>query len=146
MAYANPRNLISTVLLVTGALVFGEALHQSIVSGEASLLSRPILLALALGTVLIALGYWVRVPLEELQAGESRTDAPVDGVSRPDGPVTPADDEYDPRMSPLGNVPSDADDSAGVAGADDEKTRTDQERADGERVDEGRSADDRPHD
>ncbi|WP_117591867.1 hypothetical protein [Haloprofundus halophilus] len=119
MAHANPRNLISTVLLVTGALVFGEALHQSVVAGEASLSSQPILLALALGTVLIALGYWVRVPLDELtrETSSSRSESAGDDALGD----APADSEYDPRLSPLGNTPSDAHDrgAADGRGADD---------------------------
>ncbi|WP_224269635.1 hypothetical protein [Haloprofundus salinisoli] len=107
MAHANPRNLISTVLLVTGALVFGEALHQSVVTGEASLFSQPILLALGLGTVLIVLGYWVRVPAEELTSDVSSPTRPDADDSSAGKPTPDADSEYDPRLSPLGNTPSD---------------------------------------
>ncbi|KTG09938.1 hypothetical protein AUR64_09965 [Haloprofundus marisrubri] len=110
MAYANPWNLISTVLLVTGALVFGEALHQSVVTGEVSLFSQPVLLALGLGTVLMAVGYRVRIPADEL----TRETASTPSESTEDDPAgdqpvdAPGDAEYDPRLSPLGNTPSDA--------------------------------------
>ncbi|WP_224447248.1 hypothetical protein [Haloprofundus salilacus] len=138
MAHANPWNLLSTVLLVTGALVFGEALHQSIVTGEVSLFSQSILLALALGTALIALGYRVRVPAEVLRNRRSKdggsdatdaaalADASVDGAPA-DG--APADADYDPRMSPLGNTPSDARNRSFAENAQAEARRVDEENA-----------------
>jgi hypothetical protein len=88
------------VFFVVGALVFGEALHVSLVEGTQPFVSRPVLGALVLGSVFIGLGYVLR---EEPVPKHSARD---DVQSEPASDETPGDDEYDPRLSPLGNEPS----------------------------------------
>lgn len=107
--------LVSTVLLVVGALAVGEALHRSVVTGEASLASPLILVYLGVGVVAILVGYRVRRPVGERYALGSDDDR--EGTGTPDTTDTgretdtpeSGDGEFDPSMSPLGDAaPGDA--------------------------------------
>lgn len=106
--------LISTVLLVVGALLVGQGFHLSLVTGEIALASPAFVLHLGLGSVLIALGYRARRPVAEAYDLTS-DDAGGDEAARrePDrGDGTPRsgeDAEFDPSLSPMGEAaPGDA--------------------------------------
>lgn len=110
--------LLSTVLLVVGALAFGEALHRTLVTGEASVTSPLMLVYFVVGLGAILLGYRVRQPVGQqyaLGSDEERAPAAGEGSaadpgSDPDPDPTPGgtgegdDDGFDPAMSPLGDA------------------------------------------
>ncbi|QLG62917.1 hypothetical protein [Halorarum salinum] len=106
--------LISTVLLVVGALLVGQGFHLSLVTGEIALASPAFALHLVLGSVLIALGYRARRPVAEaydLTSGDAgEGEASRREPDRGDGtPRSGEDAEFDPSMSPLGEAaPGDA--------------------------------------
>lgn len=130
--------LVSTVLLVVGALAVGEALHRTVVTGEAPLTALPMLVYYGVGTAFILLGYRIRQPVGERYALGSDDDRePAEragrepgGAERSEGggpPGSPGErpdgEEFDPAMSPLGDAaPGDArahDDDATADGRDD---------------------------
>lgn len=121
--------LASTVLLVVGALAFGEALHRTVVSGEMPVTSPLMLAYFVLGTVFIVLGYRARRPVgrryalgsdetrePERNGGGERTERGSDRGGEGAG--------FDPAMSPLGDA------APGDAGASDDDGR-DAENDDG---------------
>lgn len=87
------RRLLNTVLVVTGALVIGQAFHESLVTGEAELLSTRILLLLVGGSVAVAIGYFVRPVPGRSKGGE--IDEEMDDRERSQG-------EFDADLSPVG--------------------------------------------
>lgn len=103
--------LLSTVLLVVGALLVGEAIHAGVVTGTYDVTSPYVVLRVLVGAVFIALGYRFRTPTEEYVATPS-ADRPEratdDADSSADATNSPADatdnsGEFDPAMSPLGD-------------------------------------------
>ncbi len=100
---------LSSVLLLVGALLVGEALHVGIVQGAAPLTSPPVVLPLVLGSVLLVLGYRTRAPVAEAYDLTSDEDEPQTrdtDAPRADDPEA----EYDPELSPLGDAdPTDSD-------------------------------------
>lgn len=78
------RSVLNTVLVVVGALVIGGALHLSLVRGQVSLTAPVTLGRIALGLVLIGVGYWIRVPTDE-QVPDEEEDLDPD--------LSPLDDE-----------------------------------------------------
>jgi hypothetical protein len=102
--------MVSTVLLLVGALLVGEALHVTFVQGQVSVTSVTFLGPLVLGSVLLLLGYRARAPVAQAY------DLTSDSEESPSGPKTDApraddaEDEYDPELSPLGDAePGDSD-------------------------------------
>lgn len=112
--------VISTSMLVVGALSIGQALHLSVVTGEVGATSTPVVVYGVAGVVALAIGYRARRPVAEEYAltsdarerGEherSRRDASPSTEPRPE---TDADAEgatgdgsqFDPAMSPLGDA------------------------------------------
>ncbi|UPV73589.1 hypothetical protein M0R89_13700 [Halorussus limi] len=93
--------MLSTLLLVVGALLVGEALHGGVVTGEYAVTSPYVVLRVVLGGVFIALGYRFQSPVEsyvEMPSGEpDRSRESSEGSPDPDG-----SGEFDPEMSPLG--------------------------------------------
>lgn len=127
--------LVSTVLLVVGALLVGQGFHLSLVAGEIAVTSASFALHLVVGTVLIALGYRARGPVAEaydLTSDESgggdehdtaSSTRAADGLSR-----AGEDAEFDPSVSPLGEGgPGDAERERA-----DREDRPDRERAEGD--------------
>jgi hypothetical protein len=112
--------LLSTVLLVVGALLVGQALHVSLVEGSVPVTSTRVLILVVLGSVLVALGYAARGPVAESygltsdaddRADPDRPGAPSDGDGRRSADGTPSEGEasFDPDLSPLGDsAPGDA--------------------------------------
>ncbi len=110
--------MLSTVLLVVGALLVGEAIHGGVVNGTYALTSPWVVLRVVVGGLFIALGYRFRTPTEEyvaMPSGEShRREGSGDESPDPDGTGDRTGD-FDPEMSPLGgdgleHVDADADD------------------------------------
>lgn len=100
---------VSTVLLLVGALLVGDALHVVFVEQTASIASTQFLTGVVLGTVLLAAGYRARKPVAEaydLTSGESEEPS-----QQPDPPGgDDVESEFDPEMSPLGDAdPTDRD-------------------------------------
>ncbi|QZX99655.1 hypothetical protein [Halobaculum rubrum] len=112
--------VISTAMLVVGALSIGQALHLSVVTGEVGVTSTPVVVYGVAGVVALAIGYRARRPIAEeygltsdaRERGEherSRRDRDPSSVDRPDA-ATDAEDptgdgsEFDPAMSPLGDA------------------------------------------
>lgn len=114
--------VISTAMLVVGALSIGQALHLSVVTGEVALTSTPVVVYSVAGVVALAIGYRARRPIAEeygltsdaRERGEHERsrrdrDSPSPSVDRPDadtdaeGP-TGGGSEFDPAMSPLGDA------------------------------------------
>lgn len=112
--------VVSTSMLVVGALSIGQALHLTLVTGELGYTATPVVVYSVAGIVAIAIGYRARRPVAEQYAltsdarerGEhKRGRSPSDSPSRsPDhdeerGDATTGDGtEYDPAMSPLGDT------------------------------------------
>jgi hypothetical protein len=90
------KAFLSTLLLVIGAFVFGQALHGGVVTGAQPLASTWVVGRLVLGTVLMAVGARFRVPTEEYVSMPS---------GDPDQTTDPADEtgEFDSELSPLGD-------------------------------------------
>ncbi len=115
--------MLSTLLLVVGALLVGEALHGGVVTREFAVTSPYVVLRILLGGVFIALGYRLRSPVEEyveMPSGEPSRSGDASGEP-PDADESPTADpsgEFDPEMSPLGgdgleHVDADEDDRNG---------------------------------
>ena len=127
MPSARFYGLLSTVLLVVGALAVGQALHLTVVTGQVTYASPAFVLQFGVGLVLIALGYRARRPVAESYGltSDERADE-TDGASRRprgepgDRSDAGAEDGFDPELSPLGDT----------APGDAERERT--ERGDGE--------------
>lgn len=104
--------MVSTLLLVTGAMLLGQSLHGSIVTGEYAVTSPWAVLRAAAGLVFIALGYRFQTPASEyasLPSDESGSRNPSG-----DGGSEGADGDFDPELSPLSdeqfeNLESDGD-------------------------------------
>jgi hypothetical protein len=140
--------MLSTLLLVVGALLVGEALHGGVVTGEFAVTSPYVVLRVLLGGVFIALGYRLRSPIEEyveMPSGEpdrsgGASDDPSDADRSPDTDRSPNADqsgEFDPEMSPLGgdgleHVDADEDDRRGDRRKGSDGPSTEDEPATGE--------------
>lgn len=115
--------VLSTALLVVGALSIGQALHLSVVTGRASPTSLPVVVYGVVGVVTIALGYRARKPVAEEYAltsdarergererreRERRASAGPEGSSGigagPDSGAGGDGTSFDPAMSPLGDA------------------------------------------
>jgi hypothetical protein len=93
--------MLSTVLLVVGALLVGEALHGGVVQGTYRLTSPYVVLRVILGSIFIALGYRFKTPAEEYVSTPS--DRPTRSEQLDDSSPDPDQTgEFDPEMSPLG--------------------------------------------
>ncbi len=92
--------MLSTVLLVVGALLVGEALHGGVVQGTYRLTSPYVVLRVILGSIFIALGYRFKTPAEEYVSTPS--DQPTRSDREDDSPDPDQTGEFDPEMSPLG--------------------------------------------
>lgn len=93
--------MLSTVLLVVGALLVGEAIHGGVVQGTYDLTSPWVVLRVVLGSIFIALGYRFKTPTEEYVA------TPSDGPDQSNRTTDQSPDpdqtgDFDPEMSPLG--------------------------------------------
>lgn len=98
---ARARSLLHTVLVVLGALLVGQALHVSVVTGQASPAAPAVLGQFVVGLALIVGGY-------ALGGRSPGADAAADG-----------DDEeaFDPDLSPLGDAaPGGASDDSDARG------------------------------
>lgn len=95
--------MLSTVLLLVGALLVGEALHVTFVTGAVSVTSTAFLGPLVLGSVLLLLGYRARAPVAaayDLTSDSEETRQPKTDATRADD----AEGDYDPELSPLGDA------------------------------------------
>lgn len=107
--------VISTSMLVVGALSIGQALHLSVVTGEVGVTSTPVVVYGVAGVVAIAIGYRARKPIAEEYALTSDARERGEHERRERSPSAggdgPADDDsaFDPAVSPLGDAePGDA--------------------------------------
>jgi hypothetical protein len=104
------KAFLSTLMLVLGALIFGQAIHGGVVTGQQPVVSTWVVGRLVLGTVLMAVGARFQVPTDEYVAMPS---------GEPTGSDQSADSEdetgeFDADVSPLGedgfdHVDADAD-------------------------------------
>lgn len=101
--------LLSTVLLVVGALLVGEAIHGGVVTGTHPVTSPWVVLRLVVGAVFIALGYRFQTPAdactvtpsaEPTRSDQQRADAGTGDASTGDAGEA---SEFDSDLSPLGN-------------------------------------------
>ena len=94
--------MLSTVLLVVGALLVGEAIHGGIVQDTYALTSPYVVLRVVVGSIFIALGYRFKTPTEDYVATPSekpsRSEEATDESPDPD-----QTGDFDPEMSPLGD-------------------------------------------
>ncbi|MFC6785320.1 hypothetical protein ACFQFH_05125 [Halobaculum halobium] len=112
--------VISTAMLVVGALSIGQALHLSVVTGEVGVTATPVVVYGVAGVVAIAIGYRARRPIAEQYGltSEARERGEHErGHDRGSGGGDAGDTElstgeestFDPAMSPLGEAdPGDA--------------------------------------
>ncbi|WP_284014281.1 hypothetical protein [Halobaculum litoreum] len=126
--------VISTSMLVVGALSIGQVLHLTVVTGQVGFTATPVVVYGVAGVVAIAIGYRARRPVAEEYAltsdarerGEHerrRADAAGADDASPDSP-TGADDAFDPAMSPLGDAePGDAERARREGGDDATESR-----------------------
>ncbi|WP_115862324.1 hypothetical protein [Halorussus litoreus] len=91
--------MASTLFLVTGALLVGDALHGSVVTAQYSVTSPAAVLRAVVGVVCIALGYRLKTPPSEYAAVPSAKSGSSSSESEDDG--APGPTEFDPEMSPL---------------------------------------------
>lgn len=115
-------SMISSVLLLVGALLIGDALHASVVTGVVGLTAPITVIRVLTGAILIVFGYRARKPMVEKHRRKSGVGDP-DESDRSERSGTPvvgadADAEFDPSMSPLG------DDSPGEVRGDAEDADT----------------------
>jgi len=114
--------VVSTAMLVVGALSIGQALHLSVVTGEVALTSTPVVVYGVAGVVALAVGYRARRPIaeeyaltsdarergEHEQSGRDRgaASSPRDRSAAGADAEERASDgaEFDPAMSPLGDA------------------------------------------
>ncbi|QLG26441.1 hypothetical protein HUG10_02305 [Halorarum halophilum] len=123
--------LLSTVLLVVGALAVGQALHLAVVTGQVSITSPAFVLTFVVGLVLVALGYRARRPVAEqydLTSDERGDHTDERPGSSDDGPTDTSahgpdrETEFDPSMSPLGDsAPGDAERGRSEGGSADRR-------------------------
>jgi hypothetical protein len=89
---------LSSLALVLGALLVGDAINGAIVTSQYPVTAPAAVLRVLFGIVLIWLGARVRTPPEyvpsEGSEDESASEAPEPGAK---------DHEFDPELSPLGN-------------------------------------------
>lgn len=93
------RAVGSTVTLVVGALLVGDALHGSVVTGTFGVGSPAAVFRFLPGVVLIWVGYRLRVPPEEYASMPSGS--PGGGGAEEDS------GEFDPALSPVGDPDAD---------------------------------------
>ena len=91
--------MVSTLLLVTGAMLLGQSLHGSVVTGEYAVTSPWAVLRAAAGLVFIALGYRFRTPASEYASLPS--DDSGGGEPAEDGGSERGEGDFDPELSPL---------------------------------------------
>ena len=123
--------LLSTVLLVVGALAVGQALHLTVVTGQVSYTSPAFVLQFGIGLVLVALGYRARRPVAERydltsddRGGDTgeRASSSGDRATNASAHGPGEDAEFDPSMSPLGDsAPGDAERGRVERGDDDHR-------------------------
>lgn len=89
---------LSTALLVTGALLLGQALHGSVVTGQHPVASAWAVVRGGVGLVFIALGYRFQTPASEYASVPSEAPEPEDGDSD-EAPAGGGD--FDSDLSPL---------------------------------------------
>ncbi|ACV12011.1 hypothetical protein Huta_1841 [Halorhabdus utahensis DSM 12940] len=87
------RRLVHTVFVVVGALVIGQAIHLSVVTGEQALLAVETLLMVGGGTAAVGIGYAVRPSPRSIATG--------DRGSEPSGEAD--DNTFDSDLSPVGD-------------------------------------------
>lgn len=82
-------SLLHTVFVVAGALALGQALHITVMTGEAAVTAPVTVLLVGGGLLALAVGYRIDVPDEErLDAAEPDADA--------------GEESFDPEQSPVG--------------------------------------------
>lgn len=87
--------LLSTFFLVTGALLVGDALHGSVVTGQYPVTSPAAVVRMVVGLVCIAIGYRFQTPASEY------TPVPSEESPRTETQDDAAEGDFDPEMSPL---------------------------------------------
>ena len=87
--------LLSTLFLVTGALLVGDALHGSVVTNQYPVTSPAALVRAVVGLVFIAVGYRFQTPASEYAS------VPSEESPRTDGQDDATEGDFDPEMSPL---------------------------------------------
>lgn len=87
--------LLSTFFLVTGALLVGDALHGSVVTGQYPVTSPAALVRAVVGLVCIAIGYRFQTPTSEY------TSVPSESSGSADDQGDASEGDFDPEMSPL---------------------------------------------
>lgn len=93
MSSFHTRGTISSIALLAGALLVGDALHGSVVTGAYGVLSPASVFRFVGGGVLLFVG--TRFQLSPEDAEEMFRDNP-EGVEDADG-------EFDPELSPIGD-------------------------------------------
>lgn len=96
--------MLSTVLLVAGALLVGDALNGAVVTSQYGITSPAAVIRLVVGAVFILGGYRLKTPMGEY------VDVPSGDVGRhaPGGDETGSagaegNGEFDPELSPVGD-------------------------------------------
>lgn len=111
--------VLATGFWVAGALLVGQAIHRSVVSGELAVTAPGTVIPAVFGVLLLLVGRRLDVhPSEFLEyVGEEADERGADGVNRGDGQADAA--EFDPELSPLGEE--------GVAALEERERREDEE-------------------
>jgi uncharacterized membrane protein len=84
---------VSTLCLLLGALLVGDALHGGVVTNQYAITSPAAVFRLGFGIVLISIGYRFRVPPDDR--------ATVSQGEEQSGAETKGDEAFDPEDSPL---------------------------------------------
>lgn len=112
MFQARTRAWLSTVTLVIGALLIGDAIHGAVTVGEFGITSPAAVIRVAAGIALVAVGARLRTPAEEYISSVS---ADPEESEEPE-----PDSEFDPSVSPVGESLEESDRSPETAAERDE--------------------------
>lgn len=90
------RALLNTMLVVVGALLIGQVIHVTVVTGEARLLTVAQIGQAAVGVGLVVLGRLIHNPVDEAERRYRQREAEASADGDPQA-------EFDPDLSPIGS-------------------------------------------
>jgi hypothetical protein len=103
------RRWASTTTLLVGALLVGDSLHGTVVTGTYGVVSWAAIVRFVPGMVLIAIGYRLQVSVDEAEQYAEKSGRE---------PATESERSFDPEVSPVGETleevsEADSDDDSG---------------------------------
>ena len=104
---------LSTLFLLVGALLVGNAFHVVFVEQAGTVTSVGFVSSMVIGGILLFLGYRARAPIADAYGLTSDDEDESEPAREPDTPSgDDTETEFDPELSPLGDAdPTDRDES-----------------------------------